>query len=393
MAWFEIRLLAGGRARSIEVEAADERRARDAISGRGRVLSVRRRLKVGGWGRPLDRNERHILFIRLAAMLDSRVGLAEALRRIAAAFRGRIRRTAERMADAVELGDDLADAMLRQPRSFPPVLVALVRAGGFGEGTPAALRTAAEFERQLAGARQGFRSGLALAVLYVVTSGVVMVGTSFVLTPLLLETEVFRRAGEEVNVDWVYLLSNLTTGLVAIVLAALAVLGGLATAGRRAAPERVDRLVMGIPLYRDIALGIQHHVIFRELSLLVAGGVPIDRALRLTADGAPAGALAADLDEATRAVAAGLPWTDAMRALPGTDRASIAAAENRVELAQSLSALAEQYRDLYLHAVAVAEPVLRGLSVVVVGVAGIVMFGLTIVPILQLAEHIARQPL
>lgn len=393
MAWFEVRLVAGGRARSIEVEAADERRARDAISGRGRVLSVRRRRRVGGWGRPLDRNERHILFIRLAAMLDSRVGLAEALRRIAATFRGRIRRTAERMADAVELGDDLADAMLRQPRSFPPVLVALVRAGGFGDGTPAALRTAAAFERQIAGARQGFRSGLALAVLYVVTSGVVMVGTSFFLTPLLLDTEVFRRAGEEVNVDWVYLLSNLTTGLVAVVLVMLALLGGLATIGRRAAPERVDRLVMQIPLYRDIALGIQHHVIFRELALLVAGGVPIDRALRLTADGAPAGALSADLEEATRAVATGLPWTDAMRALPGTDRASIAAAENRVELAQSLTALAEQYRDLYLHAVTVAEPVLRGLSVVVVGVAGIVMFGLTIVPILQLAEHIARQPL
>lgn len=392
MAWFEVRLIAGGRVRSIEVEAPDVRGARDQLSARGRILEVRRRRKVGTWSRSLDRNERHILFIRLAAMLESKVGLAEALRRIAASFRGRIRRTAERMADAVELGDDLAGAMQRQPRDFSPTLVALVRAGGFGEGTATALRTAAEFEQQLAGARQSFRSGLLLAVLYVVMSGVVMVGTSFFLTPLLLETEVFKRAGEEVDVGWVYLLSDLTTGVVALVLLALGLMAGVATVGRRLAPRQADRAMQRVPLYRDIALGVQNHVTFRELSLLVGGGVPIDRALSLTAEGAPPGALRADLEAATRAVTLGLPWTDAMRGVHGTDRASLAAAENRSELARSLAALAEQYRDLYLHAVAVTEPVLRGISVAVVGVAGIVMFGLTIIPILQLAEHISRQP-
>jgi len=393
MAWFEVRLIAEGRVRSVEVEAASAPAARDALSGRGRILAVRPRWKAGGWwGRPLDRNERHILFVRLAAMLDSRVGLAEALRRIAASFRGRIRRTAERMADAVELGDDLAAAMQRLPRDFPPNLVALVRAGGFGEGTASALRTAAGFERQIAGARQEFRSGLLLAVLYVVMAGAVMVGTSLFLTPILLDTEVFRRAGEEVDVGWVYLLSDVTTGLVAVLLAVLLALAAMATGGRRLAPRRADRLIMTVPLYRDLALGVQSHVTFRELALLVGGGVPIDRALRLTAEGAPPGALRADLEAATKAITLGLPWTDAMRGLHGTDRASLAAAENRAELAQILAALAEQHRDLYLHAVAVTEPVLRGLSVLVVSVAGIVLFGLTIIPILQLSEHIARQP-
>lgn len=137
--------------------------------------------------------------------------------------------------------------------------------------TATALRTAAEFEQQLAGARQGFRSGLLLAVLYVVMAGVVVVGTSFFLTPLLLETEVFKRAGEEVDVGWVYLLFNLTTGVVALVLVALGVMTGIATVGRRLAPRQADRAMQRVQLYRNIALGVQNRVTFRELSPPVGG--------------------------------------------------------------------------------------------------------------------------
>lgn len=391
MAWFEVRLIAAGRVRSIEVEAADATAARSALSARGRVLAVRRRLRLESWSSGLSRNERHILLIRLAAMLDSKVGLAESLRRIAATFRGRIRRCAERLADAVELGDDLPGAMVRQPADFPPSLVALVRAGGFGDGTSSALRTAADFEQQVAGARQGFHAGLARAVMYTVMAAAVMIGTSYWLTPLLLETEVFQKAGEAVDVGWVHTVSDVATVVVIVELAILMVLAGIATVGRRLAPGLADRLMLTIPFYRDIALGVRNHVTFRELALLIGGGVPVDRALRLAAEGAPSGALRSDLEAAGRAVAMGLPWPDALRVVHATDRAALAAAENRAELARTLSALAEQHRDLYLHAVSVTDPVLRSLSVVVVGIAGMVMFGLTIMPILQLAAHISEQ--
>jgi general secretion pathway protein F len=396
VARFAVRLIAAGRARTLEIDAESADAARNALSGRGRVLAVRRKpsARWAGVGivRALDRNERHILFVRLAAMLESRVGLAEALRRIAQSFQGHIRRTAERLSDAVETGDDLATAMQRFPRDFPAAVVALVRAGGFGGGTPDALRSAASFEASLAEAREGFQAGLWIAVFYAVLGAAVMIGTAHVFTPMLMETDVFREARAAVDIGWVELASDLTSVIVVLFLAALLGLFLLASVGRSVVPRLAERAALGLPVYRDIALGVQNHVIFHELSLLVGGGVGLDRALRLAAEAAPPGALRDDLTRAAESVAAGFPWADALRTVHPTDRASMAAAENREELARTMHALAEQHRDLYLHAVRVARPILHGLSMIFLGIAGAVLFGLTILPVLQVADHIARNP-
>lgn len=389
MARFEVKLIAAGQARTMEIEAPDADAARAALSARGRILRVRRR-GIGSL-RSLGRNERHILFIRLAAMLESRVGLVDGLRRIGGSFRGHIRTTAERLADAVETGDDLAAAMARLPRDFPASVVALVRAGGFGEGTPAALRSAAAFESAMVKARQGFRSGLWVAVLYALLGTAIMIGTAHWLTPMLMETEIFRSARAAVDIGWVELASDLSSALALLFLGALATLGGLATLGRRIAPRGVERLMMRIPFYRDIALGVQNHVTMHELALLIGGGVGLDRALTITAEATAPGALRDDLRAASRAVVAGRPWADALRTVHPTDRAALAAAENRTEVARTLHALAQQHRDLYLHAVAVAEPILRGTSIMFLGIAGAVLFGLTILPVLQLSDHLTRQ--
>lgn len=389
---FEVRLIAAGKARTLLVEAGDADQARAQVSGRGRVLAVRRR---PGWsfGRTLTHNERHILFIRLASMIDSRVGLAEALRRLATSFDGRIRRVAERMADAVEIGDDLPTAMERQPADFPPTVVALVRAGGQGVGTSEALRNAAGFEADLLKPTREFRGGLWASVAHALLGAGTMILTTHVLTPWLLRTELFRDARLKVDVGWILLSSNLTTAVVVAFLVALLTLGLLGTLGRRLAPVAVDRLFRALPVYRHIALGLEHYITFYKLSLLVGSGVGMDKALTLAAESAGIGALGGELRLAARAVVTGKPWAGALRSIHGTDRASLAAADSRADVARTLQALALQHRDLYLLNVGLAQPVMRGIGIVFLGMAGLVLFGLTILPILQIADQLARQAL
>lgn len=84
---FEVSILAGGRRRSLSVTAADETAARAALSHCGRVLAVRRRGVWSDAGIRLGRAERSILMIRLAALIESRIGLADGLRRLAEIFR------------------------------------------------------------------------------------------------------------------------------------------------------------------------------------------------------------------------------------------------------------------------------------------------------------------
>ncbi len=392
MARFEVRLIAAGKARSLTVDAADADAARAMVSGRGRILAVRRR---PAWrlGRGLGHNERHILFIRLAAMLDSKVGLAEALRRIAAAFDGRIRRVAERMADAVETGDDLPGAMERLPGDFPATVVALVRAGGHGAGTSDALRNAAGFESDLLAPSRDFRIGLWVSAGHALLGAVTMIVTAHGLSPWMMGTDLFRDARHQVDVGWVQAASDVTTALVLLFLLAMGLIGAVATLGRRLAPAAADRLLLALPAYRHVALGLTHYVTFHKLALLVGSGVGMDKALALAADTADRGVLAEELRGAARAVVQGRSWAEVLRSVHPTDRASLAAAESRAEVARTLHALALQHRDLYLLNVRMAQPVLRGIAVAFLGMAGLVLFGLTILPILQLSEQLARQSL
>lgn len=389
---FEVRLIAAGKARTLLVDAGDADQARAQVSGRGRVLAVRRR---PGWhfGRTLSHHERHVLFIRMAAMLDSRIGLAEALRRLAASFDGRIRRVAERMADAVEIGDDLPTAMERQPADFPPTVVALVRAGGHGVGTSEALRNAAGFEADLLKPTREFRTGLWVSIAHALLGAGTMVLTTHVLTPWLLETELFRDARMKVDVDWILLSSNISTAVVMLFLGVLAGLGVLTTLGRRLAPVAVDRLFRILPVYRHIALGLEQYITFHKLALLVGSGVGMDKALTLAAESAGVGALGGELRLAARAVVTGKPWAGALRSVHSTDRASLAAADSRTDVARTLQALALQHRDLYLLNVGLAQPVMRGVGIVFLGLSAMVLFGLTILPVLQIADQLARQAL
>ncbi len=389
MPLFRVRLIADGKARTLEIDAPDGETARILASARGRVLDVTRR-RGYALQRGIGRNERHILFIRLASMLESKVGLADALRRIEQSFGGRLRQVAAGLADAVELGDDLATAMARRSQDFPETVVALVRTGGFGDGTPAALRTAAAFEEEMGRARERLGGGLLLAVGHALVAASIMVGTAYWLTPMLMEAEVFRSAKGAANIDWVETVADVATSLALAFIVVLLTLAGLATLGRRLAPAAVERMILAIPFFRDLALGLRNYVTFFELSLLIQGGIGIDRALRIVADGSPEGAMRRELLAAAQAVTSGLPWPGALRGIHPTDRASLAAAANREEISRTLRALATEHRDLYLFATSVVDPVLRSASVVLLGIAGAVLFGLTVLPILQLAEHLAR---
>ncbi len=389
---FEVRLIAGGKARTLLVDASDADTARARVSGRGRILSVRRR---PSWtlSRTLSHNERHILFIRLASMLDSRVGLAEALRRLASSFDGRIRRVAEQLADAVEIGDDLPTAMERQPADFPITVIALVRAGGYGIGTSEALRNAAGFESDMVRPMREFRSGLWVAIAHSLLGAVTMILTTHVLTPWLLSTDLFRDARTKVDIGWILLSSNLST---AVVVLFLGLLGGIAFLNgvvKPVAPVVVDRLFRLMPIYRHIASGLEQYVTFHKLALLIGAGVAMDKALSLIGEAAGRGVLGGELRQAARAVVMGRPWTDALRSIHPTDRASLAAADNREEVARTLQTLAQQHRDLYLLNVGLAQPMMRGVGIVFLGLSGMVLFGLTILPMMQIADQLARQAL
>ena len=391
MALFEAVILTGGRSRTLRVQAPDAVAARAAVAHYGRVISIRRRWGGGLFHAALTRSERYILLIRLAAMIESRVGVAEALRRLGETFRGRVGRVAGELVDAVEVGDDLPTAFERLPQAFPAPVVALIRAGCVSGSTPRALRDAAAFEQEVAGTERHFSLALLATIANFFLAAAIMVGTTQYLSPLLVNTELLHSAGAAIDVGWVSLAADISTVLVLSLSALLLMMVFIATIGRQLAPGPCDRLISWFPVYRPIALGRDLYIMLYKLSLLVRSGVAIDAALALVAESAPPGAMRQDITRARTDVKAGRPWPEALTLLPAMDRASLSAAEDRTEVARTLNALALQYKDIYIYNLGMLVPVLKSISVIFLGIAAAVLFGLTVLPMFQVTDYISRR--
>jgi general secretion pathway protein F len=205
-----------------------------------------------------------------------------------------------------------------------------------------------------------------------------------------LESPLFA-GNSAVNVQWVATSGNVVTVLLIFLLSFLGVLAFMATLGRRIAPDFFDALIVKFPYYRELVLAQNNYVTLFKLGLLIKSGVRIEESLSLTSQSCPHGALRSDLLRAVAAVRSGRAWGAAMATLHATDRAALSASTNREDVARTLDVLAVQYRDIYVHRVATFSPALQMLAALFLSLAAAVLFGLTILPMLQLSASIAAQ--
>ena len=90
------------------------------------------------------------------------------------------------------------------------------------------------------------------------------------------------------------------------------------------------------------------------------------------------------------AVNAGREWAPAMTRLPATDRAALSFALDKKDVAQTLDVLASTTRDIYTSRVENFGPALNIVAAVAMGLSSIIMFGLTVMPMLQLSSSLSQ---
>lgn len=155
-------------------------------------------------------------------------------------------------------------------------------------------------------------------------------------------------------------------------------------------PSAVDRVIMRIPFYRDLVLAKQNYIVFFGLGILLGAGLRLEECLRLSRDNSPRGELKDDLERARKTIVGGgaNPWPYVMTTLHPTDKAALATAQDRTQIATTISELAIQYRNLYHHRISVFVPVAQILAAIFLSLAGVVLFGVAIVPLLQMTSGI-----
>ena len=372
------------------VAAANLEAARRESARKGRVLKVKA-MPVLTFGQGMSVTDRTVFFQRLSSMVASRVSMSEALKIIHSSFSGSVREAAAILRQHIEAGASLPEAMqMAGGRFFPEAVQALVRTGAHGGDIAHALREAARFELELESVRKESGKGLWSAGMGFLVGVGTLFGSTMYVGPMIMESDLMKMGKSSVDIGWVTTLSsslNWSLGvLVGIMLMAFFSLMIL----RPIIPSAIDRVILKIPFYRDLVLAKQNYIVFFGLGVLLGAGLRLEECLRLSRDNSPRGELRDDLERARKTIVQGStqPWPYVITTLHPTDKAALATAQDRTQIATTIGELAIQYRNLYRQRIAVFVPVAQVLAAVFLSLAGVVLFGVAVVPLLQMTSGI-----
>ncbi|MGI4938989.1 MAG: type II secretion system F family protein [Janthinobacterium lividum] len=278
-----------------EMDAVDEAEVVRRLQREGKLplraepaeASVFAGLLAQGAQRGLRRGETAEVVRELSVMLATGQDLDRALRFLAeTAPNPRVAGVVGRLRDAVRDGGALAAAMANEGRSFPPLLIGLVRAGEAG-GTLAAtldhLAGLLERERKLA-------ATIKTALVYPALLLVAAIGAIVLLLTTVLPQFVplFEQSGAALPASTRFLI-DAGDALGRYGLFALAGLGVLALMAaqalrRPAVRLRVDRLALRVPVFGNLAREALAARFSRTLGTLLLNGVALLPALRIVPD-------------------------------------------------------------------------------------------------------------
>lgn len=389
---YTVKVMVGRKPTEIIVSAASAEDAKKQMARKGQVMSVKQVGSSYGTNK-MTLDDRLVLFQRLASMLSSKVGTSEALDIIYQSFSGSIREAARILRDRIIAGDSLPDAMqLVGTKYFPESVVAIIKTGSKGGDLAYAIREAARFEKELSQVKRESGKGIVSALMGFVVGVATILASTMYVAPMILNSSLVTASGGT-DVGWVLTLANVVSviaGIASFVVGSIFIYGVLL---RPLAPAAIDRGILKIPFYRDMALAKMNYMVFFGLAVLLKAGLRVEEALTLTIEGAPRGELRNDLERALKAIQKGSakPWPYSMTMLHPTDKAALATAQDKAQTARTIEDLALQYQSLYRSRLELFVPVVQGFSAIFLSLAGFVLFGVSVIPLMESSTAIMQK--
>ena len=249
-------------------------------------------------------------YLQLAALLRSGVPLLRSLEVIGKqSTNPALKHTIDDLHARVTDGESLAEAMKRHPKAFNELSTSVVRAGGEGGFLEEALERVAKFTDQQAELKSRVLGALAYPIFLAVFSvTIVSVLVVFFVPKFEALFSRLRARGElPFLTDWLLWLSN-TISSYGLLIALAVILVVMVVRARLASEEGrwfLDRWRLRAPqagaIYRNLAVSR----FCRVFGTLLSGGVPIVRALKISADSTGNRVLAAAVNEAAENITAG----------------------------------------------------------------------------------------
>lgn len=303
------------------LSAGTQREAMSALSGMKlfpvevKQAAVPTRIKFAGKIRPHAMAQ---FFLQLAALMKSGVPLLRALEVLGnQSTLPALKITIDDVRDRIAEGESLAEAMSRHPRAFNDLAISIIRAGIEGGFLEEALERVARFIDQQAELKSRVMGALAYPIFLIVFSiSIVTVLIVYFVPQFETLFSRLRARGELPFLTEVLLAVSTAISsyglLIALVIGLLvmAVRSQLATdAGR----WFVDKWKLKVPQAGSIYCNLAVSRFCRILGTLLSGGVPIVRALTISADSTGNRVLTSAINDAAENLTSGEPLANPLK--------------------------------------------------------------------------------
>ena len=288
-----------------------------------------------------------LLTRQLATLVGAGVPVVSALSSLASQIdEPESRRAIVDIQEAVKEGSPLGRAIETHPDLFPELYASMVRAGEESGMLPLSLSRLADHLEQQARTRNRVRAALTYPILMAVVATLVVIFLLSVVVPKIVG--VYSHLGHALPFPTRVLIaiSNvLSAGWWALL---ILLVGGILLGRRYLATDRGkrfrDSLLLRLPLVGRVAHLSALSRFCRTLSTLVAGAIPVDRALRIVAPVVGNLVISEHIDEAAARVVEGTALSEALRAhaeIPATLIQMVAVGEESGKLDYILEKMAE----------------------------------------------------
>jgi len=377
-------LSAPGRLMTGRIEASDNAEARELLGGMGLTVNSLAEGKPVRPLRPISRGEFLLFNQQLASIAEAGIPLERSLRELSADVTGaRMRKLIGAIADDLEAGATIEQAVERHKAHFPP-LYGRILAAGIRTGRLSEMLTS--LNRHLETGRQTRRIVIESACYPAIVLALTAAISTFVLAVIVPRFEVLIESMDMATpaiTAAVFTVSRnlgriwIGVGIFAAILVMMRVAGGRSPGGRRA----MEQLALNVPVLGRIYRNSLLARLADAMAALVSAGVDMPSCLRLGASATGSEVIRHECEGTARGVEAGNRLYVAgagCKVIPKLFLYSIEWGSDRGELADNLYGLAEmhaeQARTNQSRLRAVMMPVLLLVVGIVVGLTAVAMF-------------------
>lgn len=261
-------------------------------------------------------NKQLMLFTRQLASLMQVSPLEESLGTISRQSENiAVRHVLGQVHNGVVEGQTLADAMRREPKSFPPIYRAMVSAGESSGSLPAISERLADLMEKQSAIRGKIITALAYPAILALVALLVVVGLMVSVVPRIVEQFDSSKTDLPPITEVVIAISDVLAGYWWLILAiiALAVIGllfGLRNADFR---YRFDGMLLRIPFIGRLIRDVHAARLARTLATMVASRLPLLDGIQLTAKTVRNTVLRRSMDEIVERVRGGGSLSGALK--------------------------------------------------------------------------------